>query len=169
MAHDKSTFINYTPITNGQFAFTIDGLAHEIQGVGEINIVLPNGSERIIPQVYYVPKMQCNLFFIKLLAQVGGQFCISRNSAILYNTNHDIIAKCFLDQDLYTLGHSKVFHQLDLDKTNEMALTTTTSDNLTSIWHKRLAHVSLKCLQDLINHHMVQRLNLKQIRDLPSI
>lgn len=46
----QSTFIDYTPITNGQLAFTIDGSAHEIQGVSDVNIVLPNGSEQIIPQ-----------------------------------------------------------------------------------------------------------------------
>lgn len=50
--------------------------------------------------------MQCNLFSVQQFAQADGQFCISGNSVVLYNTNHDIIAKCFLDQDLYTLGHS---------------------------------------------------------------
>ena len=46
MAHDKTTFINYAPVTLGQFAYTIDGSAYEIKGVGEVSIVLPESESQ---------------------------------------------------------------------------------------------------------------------------
>ena len=158
MAHDKNIYINYAPISLGQFAYTIDGSAHEIQGVGEVSIVLPNVCEQIISNVYYIPNMQCNLFSVKQLAEVVGQFCIARNIA---SSKHDLIATCILDQDLYTLGYSKVPQYMDITNNTQMALTTTISENLTSIWHNCFGLINLKHLQDLINHHKGQRNKFK--------
>jgi hypothetical protein len=40
VACNHPIFLNYNPLPKGQLAYTIDGSTHEIQGIGDITIVL---------------------------------------------------------------------------------------------------------------------------------
>jgi hypothetical protein len=168
MAHDKRIFLNYNPLPKSQLAYTLDGSTHEIQGIGDVTIVLSNGTKRIILEVHLIPNIKCNLFSAKQLAQASGEFSIKETNAVLYNSRHELIATtCLTNQDLYTLGHSYPIQPVDIQNSKQLALTTSTTNNLVSTWHNCLGHISLKRLQDLINNHMVKGINLKYIKGFP--
>jgi hypothetical protein len=165
MAHSLNTFITYTLMNLVQYAYTIDGTRHVIHGIGDIKIMLLNGTEKMIPNVLHVSNLQCNLFSAKLLAQASGTFSILGQTATLYNSNNQLIASCRLENDLYILGHSisnnhTNNHTNNLnDHTNyqpqrEQALSTTI-DNQIIHWHRRLGHVNFSRLQDLVNHNLI--------------
>lgn len=167
MVHNKSTFLTYSLLPKGQFAYTIDGSTHEIQGIGEVSIILQNGFEKITPTVYHVPNIKYNLFLAQQLAKASGHFLIKGNHAKLYNFNHEVITIFILNQDnLYTLGYSSSC-QNDDQISNPLALATTTNLQQVSQWHNRLGHLSLKRLRQLIDNHMVKGINLRHITDLP--
>lgn len=104
--------------------------------------MLLNGIEKIISNVLHISNLQCNLFFAKLLAQVGGTFSIKGQTTTLYNSNNQLIASCHLENDLYMLGHSiSNNHTNNLnDHTNyqlqrEQALSTTINNQIIH-WHR---------------------------------
>jgi hypothetical protein len=62
MAHTQTTFATYVDLPQVQFAYTINGFAHEIKGIGEENVILQDGSIKIIPQILHVSQLKCNFF-----------------------------------------------------------------------------------------------------------
>jgi hypothetical protein len=62
MAHIQTTFATYVDLPQGQFAYTINGSAHEIKGIGEENVIIQDGSIKTILQVRHVSELKCNFF-----------------------------------------------------------------------------------------------------------
>jgi hypothetical protein len=169
MAHNHNTFLNYENVNPGQYAYTIDGTAHAIQGIGNIKIILSNGIQKIIPKVLHVPNLQCNLFLVKQLAHAGGKFCIQGTYANLLNAQNELIASCNLDNDLYILGTSIPPQLEKIEKSNstiqckgEQAMTTSTENSILN-WYNRLGHVSFSRLKEMVNHNLVLGIDLKHI------
>ena len=163
MAHNRNNFLNYKPIFPSKFAYTIDGTSHAILGTGNVEVLLPTGIPKVIPNVLHVPNLHCNLFSVKQLAQSGGTFSIKGNIATLTNSNHQLIASCHLDNDLYVLGHSiSPITPEDKQLIGEQVLSSTTN-NMIINWHNRLGHISFSRLQELINNQLVDGINLKHI------
>jgi hypothetical protein len=69
MAHTQTTFATYVDLPQGQFAYTINGSAHEIKGIGEENVILQDGSIKTIPQFHknhsiHVSQLKCIFFLL---------------------------------------------------------------------------------------------------------
>ena len=167
MASNQNIFINYKIFSLSQHAYTIDCTSNAIQGIGNVQIILSNGIQKIIPDVLHVFNLRCNLFSVKQLAIARGNFSIQGCTATLYNSKTQLIATCHLDNDLYILGHSishNLAHNVITPNTlrGELALNSTSTDLIIN-WHKRLGHVNFPRLQELVNNNLVEGINLKYI------
>jgi len=50
-------------LPQGQFAYAINGFAHESKGIGEENVILQDGTIKTIPQVFHVSQLKCIFFY----------------------------------------------------------------------------------------------------------
>jgi hypothetical protein len=64
VVHTQTTFAAYVDLPQGQFAYTINGYAHEIKCIGEENVILQDGSIKTILQILHVSQLKCNFFIL---------------------------------------------------------------------------------------------------------
>ena len=71
---DKEWFDEYYENINGTYVYLGDNRSLKLQGYGVIGVNLPNGQERQIHNVMYVPCIKKNLIFVSTICYV--EFCI---------------------------------------------------------------------------------------------
>ncbi len=62
--HIRTTFVTYEDLSKGQFAYTIDGSAHEFKDVVEGNAIIQDDIVKTIRHVLHVLKLKYNLFLV---------------------------------------------------------------------------------------------------------
>jgi hypothetical protein len=88
--------------------------------------------QKVIPKVLYVTNLYFKFVLVKQLAQARGMFSIQGKIATLTNSNHQLIASCNLENDLYILGHSfshnlKNKENFNIQPIREQAMSSTNS------------------------------------------
>ena len=105
----------------------------QVEGIGSVAIRMYDGMVRIFKNVRYVPNLKRNLISLDVLDEEGccykgekGVLKVSRGSLV--------ILKGDKNNGLYVLKGKTV--------TNEVACVATKTSDITSLWHKRLDHMS---------------------------
>ena len=125
--------------------YLADGSTLDVVGMGDIQILLPNGSVWLLEKVRHIPDLRRNLISV-------GQLDDERH-AILFVSDTWKVTK-----GARVLAHGK--------KTSTLYMTSSPGDTFavakpsidTSLWHRRLGHMSEKGMKMLLSKGKLQEL-----------
>ncbi|KAK8956512.1 hypothetical protein KSP39_PZI000036 [Platanthera zijinensis] len=128
-----------------------DGQKQNIEGKGEISFQTQNGI-KVIPDVYYVPKLAQNLLSVGQLMEKGYKIVFSNNTCSIKDRNNADIASAIM-------SNNRVF-TLDMLRLNNSALTCIQQGcrSLAQNWHHRLGHIHWEAIQKMQKQQLVHGL-----------
>ncbi|MCH81937.1 retrovirus-related pol polyprotein from transposon TNT 1-94, partial [Trifolium medium] len=98
------------------------------EGTGKIVFKGKTGNTVIIEDVFYVPKMNCNLMSIGQLVQKGFSVTIEGNSLNLFDAKKNLVLKSALSKNRT--------YRCKISSDNVMCLSATMSEQVEEMWHK---------------------------------
>lgn len=114
-----------------------DGSTVEIKGKGSVTFVCKNGEERILKEVYYIPKLCNNIISLGQLSEDGNRVVLKGDFMWVFNTMGKLLMKVKRSPNrLYKI----------IIETNKPACLLLKSDELSWLWHARLGHVNFQAL-----------------------
>lgn len=132
MSHDKSRLSSYKPENSGMKISVANGEKLRVQGRG--NAEPQVGKEKLfLNNVLHVPDLSMNLISVSDLTKKNYCINFDKEGCTIQKQNRPI-ARCKEVDGIYELKENKnCLVNLTLSKQNE---------NISNIWHKRLAHLS---------------------------
>jgi hypothetical protein len=139
------------------------GQGHDVIGIGNVAIRLPNGEIQKISHVLYSPGIMKNLLSVGFLTDKGYNLTFMRDKCIIKDPVGNLLATALRDarNGLYRLigdtllNCSETFHS-----STEFALSCTTASLSSSdLWHRRLDHYHPQGLRRMISSHAVKGLS----------
>ena len=116
-----------------------------IQGIGKIKILNPDGSTVILTGVRYMPGMRRNLISYGMLETSGCKYEGKDLMVNLYKNDKKVISGKY-HQGLYYLQGTVSGGEANLSKVEK---------NMTNVWHSRLGHMSLNNMSELVKHGFI--------------
>ena len=108
----------------------------DIKGIGKLKILNPYESVVILTDVRYIPSMAKNLISYRQLEKNGCYYEGKDFIVQFYKGRKKVISGKYKDGLYYLQGQV----------VKGDAAVVRTSVNLTNIWHSRIGHMSLKCM-----------------------
>ena len=115
-----------------------DGSALHVIGMGDVQILLPNGSVWLLEKVQHIPDLRRNLISVGQLDDKGH--------AILFVGGNWKVTK-----GARVLTHGKKNGTLYMTSSPRDTITVADANTNTSLWHRRLGHMSEKGMKMLLS------------------
>lgn len=132
----KSKFRELDEDVTGRVRFG-DGSTVEIKGKGSVTFVCKNGEERILKEVYYIPKPCNNIISLGQLSEDGNRVVLKGDFMWVFDTMGKLLMRVKRSPNrLYKI----------IIETNKPACLLLKSDELSWLWHARLGHVNFQAL-----------------------
>ena len=111
-----------------------DNRSHKIQGYGKICVNLPNGQNREIHDVLYVPGIKKNLIFVSVITD--------KNMKVELMQYHCLVKDIQNHYKIIGIGtRIGTLYKPDVTNSNHHALTSTTM-TIEELWHRRYGHLN---------------------------
>lgn len=150
MSCKRDWFDTYHEINNGGHIYLGDNRSHEIKGYGDISVMMPNGQEKQIQNVVYVPGLKKNLISVSTIIDQHLKIEFVKSHCLVKDVqdNYKVVAKGMRVGGLY---------KLDVMKNGHQALTSIGMSTI-EIWHQRYGHLNHNDLMLLQKKLMVEGL-----------
>ena len=116
-----------------------------IQGIGKIKILNPDGSLVILTGVRYMPGMSRNLISYEILETVGCTYEGKDLTVNFYKDNKRVLSGRY-HQGLYYLQGTVLRGEVNLSRAEK---------NMTNVWHSRLGDMSLNNMSELVKRGFI--------------
>ncbi|XP_042958086.1 uncharacterized protein LOC122293619 [Carya illinoinensis] len=146
MTGDRSKFVELDTKVMGHVCFG-DESKLEIKGKDTILFEVKNGSHKVLPNVYYIPKMKNNILSIGQLMENGCKINMEDRFLWLRDKEGNLNSKASMTRNHMFL--------LDMKTIEAMCLKTCVKDP-SWIWHMRYGHLNFGGLRDLGAEKMVK-------------
>jgi len=149
MTCNRDWYQTFKETSNGSNIYLGDDRAYQIKGHGDILVTLPNGSDRLIQNVVYVPGIKKNLISVSTITD--------QNLKVEFFKSHCIV-KDLLDHCKPVASGIRVggLYKLDVVKNHHALTSTTMSTEI--LWHQRYGHINFHDLSLLQKKCMVEGL-----------
>eukprot|EP00249_Psilotum_nudum_P025147 c29390_g1_i1 orf=407-4477(+) len=145
MAKSRRDFLSLTTIEQAQGVTIGDSSSCEIRGKGDV-VVTSQGSQKILPDVLFVPKLCKNLLSISALAKNNMEIIFDNDGVrVKDKETSKIVGKGVHENGLFRM-------------TAFTASTPSTSSSSSQLWHERFGHVHLPTLIHMKKKNMVRDL-----------
>lgn len=118
-----------------------------VEGMGNVRVVLNNGKATLIQNVLYVPDMESNLTSVGKLIEKGFSNTMKDNLLKFYNCNQQLIMK--LEQ-----GRNIAF-KVNVKATDSKCLSATSVVKESEMWYKRFGHLNFRSLGHMNSKKLV--------------
>uniref|UniRef100_A0A1Y1MYL6 Retrovirus-related Pol polyprotein from transposon TNT 1-94 n=1 Tax=Photinus pyralis TaxID=7054 RepID=A0A1Y1MYL6_PHOPY len=159
MTYRKDYFSSFEDNGDGQSVTLGDNKRLEVKGSGTVKIrklVNSKWCDAVITNVLYVPDLHKNLFSEGVLTGKGMKVVKEAQHAYVYENNVPIAWAIRTVNNLYHMQFKTVINTCEVNVTDVDKL---------SMWHKRLGHVNLKTLKELVVAGLIGDINLKDTNE----
>lgn len=156
MTYNRQYFVDFKPIKGKVYLAGKDSVL-ESQGIGTLKVRIGNEHKTTYAMMYdviYVPNLRSNLLSVTKLIKRGLKVSFANNEITIYQGNGKVITTGNKFEDQFVVNMMPV-------KSDEHVYNTTGasnnrfSDDLASIWHRRLGHINKDYMRRLMKEKMV--------------
>ena len=148
MTGHKEWLVNFDASKKNRIKFA-DGRAMLAEGVGNVMIKMPNGTQYCISGVFYVPGLESNLLSLGQLVEKGHKVIMEDKKLKLFDSGD----KNSLIFDV-SMSRNRTF-RANLEALCHKCLAAVVSED-DWVWHHRYGHLNFRDLHDLNTHNMVR-------------
>ncbi|KAK9714501.1 hypothetical protein RND81_06G099300 [Saponaria officinalis] len=134
------------------YIYVGDGKSVEVDAIGTFRLLLRTGFYLDLEDTFVVPSFRRNLISVSLLDK-SGYSCLFENKRFILSLNSNIVGTgslCGFD-NLYMLDNIASYSE-NLHVETRGTKRKFNKENLASLWHKRLGHVSKERIQRLVSN-----------------
>uniref|UniRef100_A0A251TCA0 Putative copia protein n=1 Tax=Helianthus annuus TaxID=4232 RepID=A0A251TCA0_HELAN len=148
MTGNKDLFINLNDSERREVR-TGDDKRLEVLGCGDVNVKI-KGYEKRIPNVFYVAGLKHNLLSVGQLVQKGYDVCFNDKGCVI----HDSSGRCI---GVVKMTGNKMY-PLNLNHDVVPRVCNMTTQDNSTLWHRRYGHLNLETLHDMGKNGIVNGL-----------
>lgn len=164
MVRDKLLFEEMHPLKRKvSISVAKSGQVIVAESAGTIRVDMVIDGRRhpsVVKNVLYVPELQCNLFSVRRLEDIGMTVKIAGGKVAIHKDGHTVCVGQRTGQ-LYALD---IYRRGDEDSASASAMTT--NNDSFELWHRRYGHLGGTNLKNLWKHGMIE--TAAKIRDWPD-
>ena len=140
-----------------------DGISIEVEAIGHFRLLLSTGFYLDLIDTFVVPSFRWNLVSISCLDKLG--YCCSfQNSCITLSINSKVIGtgSLIVYDNLYLLETVASYSEnlnVELHGTKRKL----NNKNSSSLWHKRLGHISKNRVERLVSEGILDQINFQTL------
>ena len=139
------------PNDGERYIFLGDGKKVEVEVIGIFMLLLKSGTYLDLNETFVVPSFRRNLVSISMLDKLGYS-CSFRNNKFSIFQNSNLVGTDSLSyvDNLYMLDTVASYHETLKLSTRGVKIKLT-NENSSSLWHKRLGHISKRRIERLVS------------------
>ena len=147
------------PNDGERYIFVGDGKKVEVEAIGTFRLLLKSGTYLDLNETFVVPSFRRNLVSISVLNKFGYT-CSSGNNKFSLFHNSNLVGTGSLSyvDNLYMLDTVASYHET-LQLSTQGVKRKLTDENSSSLWHKRLGHISKRRIERLVSHGILDSLD----------
>ncbi|XP_057755600.1 uncharacterized protein LOC130974762 [Arachis stenosperma] len=152
--YKKDCLWSQPPSHAERYIYVADSNIVAVEAIGTFRLCSMSGIYLDLLETLYVPSFRRNLVSVSRLDK-SGYFCLFGDNkvSLVYNSNN--ICSGHLVDNLYRLNLNSYNNEiLKMDTKQKL------NENLASLWHKRLGHISKQRIQRLVSDEILGPLNL---------
>ena len=157
--------LSYRKPNDGErYIFVGDGKKVEVEAIGTFRLLLKSGTYLDLNETYVVPSFQWNLVSISILDKFGYTCSFGNNKFSLFQ-NSNLVGTGSLSyvDNLYMLDTVASYHET-LQLSTQGVKRKLTDENSSSLWHKRLGHISKRRIERLVSDEILDSLILQILK-----
>lgn len=155
MTPHRHVFTEFRELANPSMIYMGDNTRIQALGVGKVPFIMDNGAEGTIKGVLYVPKLSKSLLSVSAFDQEGFLIEFKDGNCII-ERNGSMIARGLREGGLYKLTSTiGCVDRSTLAIEGEKAIT----------WHKRLGHLDVSGMKEMISKGLVKGFNVTENLD----
>ena len=142
-----------------RYIFVGDGKKVEVEVIGTFRLFLKSGTYLDLNETYVVPSFRRNLVSISILDKFGYTCFFGNNKFSLFQ-NSNLVGTGSLSyvDNLYMLDTVASYHET-LQLSTQGVKRKLTDENSSSLWHKRLGHISKRRIERLVSDGVLDSLD----------
>ena len=142
-----------------RYIFVGDGKKVEVEAIGTFRLFLKSGTYLDLNETYVVPSFRRNLVSISILDKFGYTCSFGNNKFSLFQ-NSNLVGTGSLSyvDNLYMLDTVASYHET-LQLSTQGVKRKLTDENSSSLWHKRLGHISKRRIERLVSDGVLDSLD----------
>ena len=136
-----------------------DGKKVEVEAIGRFRLLLKSGTYLDLNETFVVPSFRRNLVYIYVLEKFGYSCSFGNNKFSLF-PNSNLVGTGSLSyvDNLYLLDTVASYHET-LQLSTRGSKRKLTNENSSSLWHKRLGHISKRRIKRLVSDGILDSLD----------
>lgn len=150
---DREFLFDFKKVSGGKVLMA-NNTHCDIEGIGKVKIVNPDGSMVVLTEVRYMPGMSRNLISYGMLEKSGCRYEGKNHIVQFYKGNEKVISGKY-HQGLYYLQGTVMKGEANISK-EEI--------DMTKLWHSRLGHMSLKSMNVLAREGYLPEKEVKTLK-----
>uniref|UniRef100_A0A1X7U1E6 CCHC-type domain-containing protein n=1 Tax=Amphimedon queenslandica TaxID=400682 RepID=A0A1X7U1E6_AMPQE len=155
MTQRRELLVDYSEFETTKKVYLGDGPTGEAFGKGNINLLLKFQISRpkrgIMYNVMYIPKLACNLFSVRAVANCGNTIRFGKTNCHIPDSKGKLVGMGSLADKLYYLQCEAMIR--------EQASVPVTKGKV-DLWHQRLGHLNEPQPREMTNHWLVRGMEL---------
>ena len=147
------------PNDGKRYIFVGDGKKVEVEALGIFRLLLKSGTYLDLNETFVVPSFRWNLISISILDKFGYSCSFGNNKFSLFQ-NSNLVGTGSLSyvDNLYMLDTVASYHET-LQLSTRGVRRKLTNENSSSLWHKRLGHISKRRIERLVSDVILDSLD----------
>ena len=147
------------PNDGERYIFVGDGKKVKVEAIRTFRLLLNYGTYLDLNETYVVPSFQRNLVSISILDKFGYTCSFGNNKFSLFQ-NSNLVGTGSLSyvDNLYMLDNVASYHE-SLQLSTQGVKRKFTDANSSSLWHKRLGHISKRRIERLVSNGILDSLD----------
>ena len=147
------------PNNGERYIFVGDGKKVEVEAIETFRLLLKYGTFLDLNETYVVPFFRRNLVSISILDKFGYTCSFGNNKFSLFQ-NSNLVGTGSLSyvDNLYMLDTVASYHET-LQLSTQGVKRKLTDENSSSLWHKRLGHISKRRIERLVSDEIIDSLD----------
>ena len=144
-----------------RYIFVSDGKKVEVEAIGIFRLLLKSGTYLELNETFVVPSFRRNLVSISVLDKFGYSCSFGNNKFSLFQ-NSNLVGTGSLTyvDNLYMLDTVASYHET-LQLSTQDVKKKITNENSSSLWHKRLGHISKRRIERLMSDGILDSLDFE--------
>ena len=141
------------------YIFVGDGKKVEVKAIGTFRLFLKSGTYLDLNETYVVPSFRRNLVSISILDKFGYTCSFGNNKfSLFHNSNLVGISSLSYVDNLYMLDTVASYDET-FQLSTQGVKRKLTDENSSSLWHKRLGHISKRRIERLVSDGILDSLD----------
>ena len=152
--------LSYRKPNDGErYIFVGDGKKVKVEAIGKFRLFLKSGTYLDLNETYVVPSFRRNLVSISILNKFGYTCSFGNNKFSLFQ-NSNLVGTGSLSyvDNLYMLDTIASYHET-LQLSTQGNKRKLTNENSSSLWHKRLGHISTRRIERLVSYGILDSID----------